>query len=185
MSFAPFSDRRESKQAQDARVAHEFAFAFARARQWAVASGEAAPSGREIATFVDNQVFSGGALDGVWYPQAKAFRELFEDDGQMVAFVAAWLRSCPSSGPDLLYGAKEGVADADLWSRKVPPGARLSDDQGLLFSLGFLRGLAADGPSAKPADSGIFKAQVFIRRGMIALGVGTANGVAWPGGALN
>ncbi|NTG75562.1 hypothetical protein G6M02_19730 [Agrobacterium rhizogenes] len=175
----------ESKSAQDKRVAYEFAKASSRAKQWAEARGESTPSNREIANFFDNQVFSGGALNGIWLDQAKAFRAKFSSDAEMASFVASWLKSCPVKGPKALYGAAEGAANGEIWSRKLAAGTKLSESQSLLFSLGFLRGLAAVGPADDPSQAGVFKSQVVSRRGLIATSWGTANGVPWPGGPLD
>jgi hypothetical protein len=175
----------ESKNAQDKRVAYEFAKALSRAKQWAMARGETAPSNREIANFFDNQVFSGGALNGVWLTQAKAFRAKFSSDAEMASFIANWLKSCPAKGPKALYGAAEGAANGEIWSQKLAAGAKLSESQSLLFSLGFVRGLAAVGPADDPSQAGVFKSQVISRRGLIATSWGTANGVPWPGGPLD
>ncbi|MFL9869525.1 hypothetical protein PQR67_35595 [Paraburkholderia fungorum] len=178
-----FLNSPESHDAQDASIHEIYAAGYSRALQWANARGEVAPSTREIVSFVDNQIFSGGDLGGMWLPQATAFRKSFPDDGRMVDFVSTWIASCPQSGDALLYDAKYGQADADAWRSKVPVGASLPDEQALLFAVGFLKALSANGPKLKPKDAGIFKSQVLQRRGMMALGAGTANGVAWPGTA--
>ena len=175
----------ESRKAQDAAVSPVYARAYSRAAQWAAARGAAAATPREITSFLDNEVFSGGALGGMWFEQAKAFRDSFKDNGDMIAFVAAWLRSCPGNGPGKLYGADEGRRNADRWTAAVPAGTRLADDRALLFAFGFVRALTANGPPHQPAEAGIFKAQVVNRRGVFALGSGTANGVPWPGGVLD
>lgn len=185
MELRAFLSSPESKAVQDKRIAHEFGKALARAKQWAIAVGEAKPSNREIATFFDNQVFSGGALNGIWLDQAKAFRASFPNDAAMAAFISQWLSSCPATGPKLLYGAKEGTANGKVWETKLKAGAKLTDAQALLFSLGFIRGLAAVGPRDDPSQAGIFKVQVVSRRGVIATGWGTANGVSWVAGKLN
>jgi len=175
-----FLNTNESRNAQDMAVSDIYAAGYGRALQWAHARGQTAPTFREIVTFVDNQVFSGGALGGMWYPQAVAFRKSFVDDGHMIRFISDWVASCPGSGDGFLWGAAEGKADAAAWTKAFPDGTTLSDEQGLLLALGFLKALSAIGPLGNPSQSGIFKAQVIERRGMIALGVGTANGVPWP-----
>lgn len=180
-----FLSSNESKEAQDKRVAFEFAKALTRAQQWATAMGGKKPSNREIATFFDNQVFSGGALNGIWLDQAKAFRATFANDADMAAFMSKWLNTCPASGPKMLYGAEEGAKNGEAWVKNLKAGAKLSDAQAMLLSLGFIRGLAAVGPADDPSQSGIFKVQVISRRGVIATGWGAANGVQWPGGKLD
>lgn len=178
----------EGRAAQDAGVAKVYRSAFSRAVQWAAARGAPQPTPREIATFVDNEVFSGGNLGGIWIQQAKAFRSSFGDDGEMVAFVTNWLKSCPYSGPELLYGRDDARRNAVEWPKAVPLGTKLSDDRALLFAFGFLRALTANGPPRQgnqPEQHGIFKAQVVERRGLTALGAGTANGIQWPGGILD
>lgn len=180
-----FLDIKESRDAQDKAVNETYAAGYGRALQWAQARGQASPTFRETVTFVDNQVFSGGALGGMWYPQATAFRKSFADDGAMVQFVSDWIATCPGNDQpgSLLFGAAEGKRDAVTWRKAFPAGTTLPDEQGLLFALGFLKALSAVGPPNSPSQSGIFKAQVLERRAMIALGAGTANGVSWPSGA--
>ncbi|WFU22478.1 hypothetical protein QA649_30965 [Bradyrhizobium sp. CB1717] len=184
-----FLGSREARAAQDRAVALEYKSAYRRAAQWAQERGAKTPTPREIATFVDNQVFSGGFLGHMWLKQAKQFRDSFKgDDGAMIAFVGKWLRSCPASGSSLLYGADEGKANADVWRSRFPSGTQLSDERALLFVFGFVRALTANGPpkvAGQPDQSGIFKSQVVQRRALIALGTGKANGIPWPGGVLD
>ncbi|MGE8096620.1 hypothetical protein ACQKP6_01400 [Pseudomonas fluorescens] len=178
----------EVRSAQDQAVAVEYQAAYSRAYQWAAARGSKNPSPREIATFMDNQVFSGGALGSIWIEQAKAFRASFDNDGKMIAFVSQWLLSCPYTGPDLLWGREDAQHNAEAWTKVFPIGSKLSDERALLFAFGFLRALTANGPptqKGQPEQHGIFKAQVVERRGLIALGAGTANGIKWPGGILD
>lgn len=176
----------EARSAQDHAVATDYyQAAYSRAHQWAAARGAIKPSPREIATFVDNQVFSGGFLGGIWIEQAKAFRASFDNDGKMIAFVSQWLLSCPYTGPVFLWGREDAQRNAEAWTKAYPVGSTLSDERALLFAFGFLRALTANGPKGQPEQSGIFKAQVVERRGLIALGAGTANGIKWPGGVLD
>jgi len=179
-----FLNSPESRRSQNLAAGDIYSLGYARASQWAAARGEAKPTPREIATFVDNEIFS-GALDGVWLPQAAAFRAQFADDGAMIAFASRWLASCPATGPGLLYGANEGTRNAKQWMTRYPVGTKLLDERALLFAFGFVRAVAAHGPPKPPSQHGIFKAQVLSRRGLIALGLGQANGVSWPGGALD
>ena len=184
-----FLDTPDSRAAQDQAVAVEYKSAYRRAAQWAQKRGATKPTPREIATFLDNQVFSGGFLGNMWFEQAKKFRDSFKgDDGAMIAFVGNWLKTCPASGPGFLYGANEGKANAEIWTIQYPKGTHLSDERALLFSFGFVRALTANGPprvKGQPDQSGIFKSQVVQRRGLISLAAGTANGIHWPGGALD
>ena len=178
----------ESRAAQDKAAEVEYRRGYSRALQWAQARGAAGPTPREIVSFVDNQVFSGGELGHIWMSQAKAFRSDFASDGDMIAFVARWLQSCPYAGPAFLYGRDDAINSTAAWAKKYPPGTQLEDDRGLLFAFGFLRALTANGPPAvrgQPDQHGIFKSQVVTRRSLPALGIGTANGIAWPGGVLD
>jgi hypothetical protein len=175
-----FLNTQESRNGQDASVSEIYAAGYSRAVQWANARESRIPSTREIASFVDNEVFSGGDLGGMWLPQAAAFRSSFPNDGDMVDFVAGWIASCPIKGPGFLYDAKYGAENAAAWRKKVPRGSSLPDEQALLFALGFLKALSADGPRLHPKNAGIFKSQVLQRRGIMALGVGTAAGRGWP-----
>ena len=175
-----------ARQAQN-EAADVYRRGYSRAVQWAEARGAAKPTPREIASFVDNQVFSGGALGGIWIEKAKAFRSSFVDDGEMVEFVTSWLKSCPYEGAGFLYGGPDAATNVAAWRAAVPKGRKLNDEQALLFAFGFVRALTANGPpqvKGQPDQSGIFKAQVVERRGMMALGAGTANGVSWPGRVL-
>jgi hypothetical protein len=176
----------EGKLAQDNAVRQQFDKSVSLAAAWALAArGATHPTNREVAFFFDQQVFNGGSLNGMWLLQAKQFRTSFSNDGAMIAFVANWLESCasnPASG--FLHGSREARANANTWRSAVPIGQSLSDEKALLFAQGFLRALVSNGPS-EPEQRGIFKAQVVSRRGMIALGVGSGNGVSWPGGILN
>jgi hypothetical protein len=177
----------ESRDAQNKAASLEYQRGYSRALQWAQARGAAVPAPREIASFVDNQVFSGGELGGIWMVQAKAFRADFQSDGDMIGFVAQWLRSCPYSGPGFLYGRDDAMNSTLAWIKKYPSGTNLEDERGLLFAFGFLRALTANGPPSvrgQPDQHGIFKSQVVTRRSLPALGTGTANGVTWPGGVL-
>jgi hypothetical protein len=181
----------ESKGAQKSSAAGMMARARGRATQWSLAArGAAAPTNREITYFLDLQVFSGGNLTGVWAPAAAALRSWFADDGELIAFVSNWLRSCPWWTDDHetgLYGKQDALQSAQTWAAAYPPGTALSDDKALLFAHGFVRALANRGPVDDPDQRkrGIFKAQVLCRHGVTALGIGAANGVGWPGGILD
>lgn len=178
----------EARTAQDNAASRVYQRGYSRALQWAQERGDTKPTAREIASFVDNEVFSGGALGGIWIKQAKSFRSNFDNDGEMIAFVSAWLKSCPYKGEGFLYGEIDSANAVAAWAAKYPPGAKLDDDKALLFAFGFLRALTANGPptlKGQRDQHGIFKAQVVARRSLPALGVGTANGVSWPGGVLD
>lgn len=178
----------EARAAQDMGAAKIYRAGYSRALQWAQARGASHPTPREIFSFVDNQVFSGGELGGIWIEKARAFRESFVNDGEMIAFVGRWLKSCPYEGPKLLYGKNDAFRSEAAWSETYPKGTKLSDERALLFSLGFLRALTANGPPAvrgQPDMRGVFKSQVVTRRALPALGIGSANGVRWPGGILD
>lgn len=178
----------ESRAAQDKAASRVYQRGYSRALQWAQERGDSKPTAREIASFVDNEVFSGGALGGIWIKQAKSFRSNFDNDGEMIAFVSAWLKSCPYKGEGFLYGEADSANAVAAWAAKYPPGANIQDDRALLFAFGFLRALTANGPptlKGQKDQRGIFKAQVVARRSLPALGTGTANGVSWPGGILD
>ncbi len=93
--------------------------------------------------------------------------------GPFFAFFAPWRHNLTSDDEKTQYGKK----NAKLWISTAEDSKKtFSDNQINLFVLGYLRALRSNGNNDPHGFPGIFQADVMMRRGTVALKIGTVRG---------
>ncbi|GAC1043888.1 hypothetical protein [Rhizobium sp. No.120] len=174
---------------QDGLIEPKLRMAYSYARKWQLDTSDiGGDSGnlRETTTsFFDLLTYNAGR-QGLWVPHVRHFRSRFASNREIVNFIADWTMSCESvvkpirkrSQKDTtLYNAKEAAANARRWKATVAANPRaFSDNQTNLLIFGFLRTLRSNGANSPDGFPGIYQADVMLRRGAVALSVGTIRG---------
>jgi hypothetical protein len=184
--LAAWLSRPEIKSVQDGLIDPKLRLSYSYARKWMTDSadiGSLSGNLKETTTsFFDLLTYNDGR-QGLWVPHVREYRKLFASNKEIVDFIADWTISCESvvkPGPTdtKLYNTDEASANARRWKQKVAadPNA-FSDNQTNLLIFGFLRALSSVGANPPRGFHGIFQADVMLRRGAVALRIGTIRGI--------
>jgi hypothetical protein len=175
---------------QDGLIEPKLRIAYSYARKWQLDTadiGGAKGDLKETTTsFFDLLTYNSGRV-GLWVPHVRSFRSQFASNREIVDFIADWTISCedvikpivkPHQTATKLYNTDEASANAKKWKAAVAanPGA-FTDNQTNLLIFGFLRALRSIGDNAPVGFPGIYQTDVMLRRGAVALSVGTIRGL--------
>jgi hypothetical protein len=178
---------------QNALIEKKLRLAYSYTRKWLADQEIRNPTSEElnltITSFYDLLVYN-GSRKGLWLQHVKSFREKFENGMSTVKYISNWLISCsevnrPSCNHQKMYNRKEAKKNAELWISTVEDNNEtFSDNQINLFVFGYLRALRSKGSNYPNGFPGIYQADVMMRRGTVALKLGTVRGQKitdiWP-----
>lgn len=172
---------------QDKLIDPKLRLAHSYARQWMEDSADirgGTGNLKETTTsFFDLLTYNDGR-QGLWVPHVRKFRTEFASNREIVDFIADWTISCErvektGSRDKTLYNFEEAASNARMWKERVASNpAAFTDNQTNLLIFGYLRALRSVGANPPRGFPGIFQADVMLRRGAVALGVGQIRGVA-------
>jgi hypothetical protein len=172
---------------QDKLIDPKLRLAHSYARQWLEDSadirGDSGNLKETTTSFFDLLTYNDGR-QGLWVPHVREFRTGFASNREIIDFIADWTISCDSveksgSRDKKLYNAGEASSNARKWKERVASNpSAFTDNQTNLLIFGYLRALRSVGANPPRGFPGIFQADVMLRRGAVALGVGEIRGVA-------
>jgi hypothetical protein len=172
---------------QDKLIDPKLRLAHSYARQWLEDSADIRGGTGNIkettTSFFDLLTYNDGR-QGLWVPHVREFRTEFASNREIVDFIADWTISCESvektgTRDKKLYNVGEASSNARKWKERVASNpAAFTDNQTNLLIFGYLRALRSVGANPPRGFPGIFQADVMLRRGAVALGVGDVRGVA-------
>lgn len=173
---------------QDSLVNRRMQSSYRLARAWVAAtdpSGARPVDSRLLAYFFDLEVFNGDRA-GLWVGHVRPLRAQYDTPAKVMAFVSEWVEKCrghinPSATDSRLYNVATASKNARYWSALVRTEPARFDPMALdLIVFGYLRAIRSVGKNGDRGFPGIFQADVFNRRALIAIGKGHHNGATAP-----
>jgi hypothetical protein len=174
------------KAVQDGLIDPKLRLAYSFARKWLLDSSDISGGSVDLkettTSFFDLLTYNHGR-QGLWVPHVRHVRSQFATNADIVDFIADWTISCEdivkSGHKDTkLYNVGEAAANARKWKLQVLENpTAFTDNQTNLLIFGFLRALRSVGANPPDGFPGIYQADVMLRRGAVALSVGTIRGI--------
>jgi hypothetical protein len=148
------------------------------AKAWQAEKNPKTPVSLKLFTnFYDVVIYNGGFAD-VWVQHVVAFRKSHPDTATVLAKLEEWTTNCQNFSAPIaehknLYSLKDLRRSVQMWKEAAKSHPELFDDETLdLLALGLLRAQRSVGSNSPKGFPGVFQADVMLRRGTEAIGIG-------------
>lgn len=133
-----------------------------------------------LANFYDLKVYNGVDLAGLWAAHVVAYRQSHPSPADVLSDIDGWINSCQAvvhpekaKPHQKLYGVGNVQKSMVLWKKLLTEQPdRFDDDAMDMLVFGYFRAQRSTGANKPNGFPGIYQADVFLRRGTEALGVG-------------